>query len=619
MTRGKRSRALLGVAPALACAALLGTAATAPAAPGGKWSSYTRPATHEVVRDSNVAVPMRDGVVLRANVDRPAAAGRYPALVIQTPYNKDGGINSFLGGATQFFSSRGYVVVTVDVRGTGSSGGQWDSFGRAEQRDGAEVVEWAARQRWSSGRVGLYGPSYMGLTQLYTAALRPPHLKAIFPIVPLADGYRDIVYSGGQLNASFIPLWLGLVTAGSLTPTPASDDPAAAMLALADHVRGAFAFQLPAVLDSTLGNDIAFDGPFWAERSPIEVIDRIRVPAFVVGGHHDLFQRGEPLVYERLKRRVPARLLMGPWTHVGGSTGEGLPRDGVPSLQDIALRWFDRFLLGKRTRIGRIPRVTQYVYGKERYVTQRDWPDPRLRVRRLYLRGGGRLGNRPPRRAEAPQTFTQQPASGVCTQSTEQWTAGLGEGIPCTQDNSANEQLGDAVYTTAPLKRTLQLSGPVMARLWVRSTARDAVLAVRVTDVAPGGASRELSAGWLAASFRAVDRSRSRYVRGRLLQPWHPFTRGSAAPLEPGQPVSAAVEIFPLRAAIRRGHRLRITVGPSDFPHQVPPLPQLQDSLGGQVAILNDERHRSFVNLPVLGRCRGSCKPLPVPNLRRGG
>ena len=94
------------------------------------------------------------------------------------------------------------------------------------------------------------------------------------------------------------------------------------------------------------------------------------MPAFVVGGHHDLFQRGEPLVYERLKRRVPARLIMGPWTHLSGSSGDGLADNGLPSLDQIALRWFDRWLKGMDTKIGAIPKVTQWTYGREKYETQ---------------------------------------------------------------------------------------------------------------------------------------------------------------------------------------------------------------------------------------------------------
>jgi uncharacterized protein len=599
---------------ALLAVSMLALAAPTPAASHAKrWTAYDRPATYTVEHEANLAIPMRDGVVLRANLDLPDAPGPFPTLIVQTPYNKDGLVNSALGGGFRYFAERGYAVLTVDVRGTGSSGGEWDSFGEAEQADGPEVVEWAAAQPWSTGEVGLMGPSYMGLNQLLTAARRPPHLKAIFPVVPMADSYRDIVFSGGQVNISFIPLWLGLVTASSLTPAPGADDPLSSLTALLSHISGTLDFVPSTLLSAATGGDLAYDGAFWKLRSPLEVVDRINVPAFVVGGLHDLFQRGEPLIYERLKRQVPARLLMGPWDHLGGSTGAGLPRDGLPSLAQIELRWFDHWLMGLDTRTGRIPRVTQYVYGKERYRTQADWPDPRLSPRRWYLSGN--------------QRFEQNPLAGICTQSTAQWTAGLGAAIPCVNDG-ADHEFGAAKYMTEPLKRRLDISGPILADLWVTTTASDAVVAVRVKDIAPNGEVTELTSGWLAGSMRAVDPSRSRYVESRrggakgsrvLLQPWHPFTRASLLPVHPGEPVELPVEIFPTRATILPGHRLQVTVSGGDFPHQLPPLPQLAGSLAGRVEVLTGPGHRSYVELPALRRhCREGCRPLPVPNLIRG-
>ena len=226
------------------------------------------------------------------------------------------------------------------------------------------------------------------------------------------------------------------------------------------------------MLNATAGGDIAYDGQFWKTRSPIELLDRIKVPAFVVGGHHDLFQRGEPLVYERLKRRVPARLVMGPWTHLSGSGGDGLADNGLPSLDQIALRWFDRWLKGMKTKIRAIPKVTQWTYGLEKYETQADWPDPRLRPKRQYLRADGGLTPERPGAGEGSDSFRQQPLSGVCTQSTSQWTAGLTESIPCTDDNRFNELTG-VNYTTAPLEQRPRAQRPrsTPASGWRRARA----------------------------------------------------------------------------------------------------------------------------------------------------
>jgi putative CocE/NonD family hydrolase len=603
----------------------------APAAAQARWTSYDRPATNGVVTEKNVPVAMRDGTVLSATVTRPDRPGRYPILLTQTPYGKDS-ISMFLGSGASYLVQRGYVSILVDVRGTGTSGGTWDSFGTAEQLDGYDLTEWAARQPWSDGKVGLAGPSYMGLNQLLTAALRPPHLKVIFPVIPMADSYRDITFSGGDINVSFIPLWLGLVTAAGIFPPQQTLDGspqglASGLTTLASHASGALSFQASTVLRSGLGDeDIAYDGAFWKTRSTIEILDRIRVPAFVVGGHHDLFQRGEPLVYERLKRHVPARLLMGPWTHLQASQGQGLPANGVPSLTQIQLRWFDHWLKGLDTKVAAIPKVTQYVYGDARYETQADWPNPKLAPSRWYLRGGKALAPTAPKAAEAAQSFVQHPLSGICTVSTDQWTAGLASNFPCSADERPNSLSGGATYTSAPLPADLRLSGPVAARLWLTTTASDAAVTVRVQDVASGGTTVGLTNGWLNARFRAVDKRRSRYVRGKLVQPWHPFTKASLAPVKAGSPMALDVEVFPMSAVIKKGHRLQVTVDPADFPHQIPTLPGEQQRLGGQVKVLTDPAHPSSLLVPTLGptcavkprKGAKACPALPLPRLLRG-
>ena len=151
----------------------------------------------------------------------------------------------------------------------------------------------------------------------------------------------------------------------------------------------------------------AYDGPRWKTASPIEVVDKVTVPTFIVGGLHDIFQRGEPLLYERLKNRVPTRLLIGPWTHT--TVGEGLPADGVPAIDQIALRWLDNYLKGIDTNVKAIPKVTQYTLGEEHYETQTDWPEPRLAPTRMYLRSGGSLAPEPADRAGGSGELPPEP------------------------------------------------------------------------------------------------------------------------------------------------------------------------------------------------------------------
>ena len=617
-------------AVALACAATLGAAAAAaaPARAQTGWTPYERPAQHTTIHERDVRITTSDGTVLAADVIRPQAEGRFPVLLQQTPYDRRSP-TSF--GDLPYLAERGYVTVLVDVRGTGGSGGTWHPLDEREQRYGYELTNWAAQQPWSDGNVGLFGASYMGLNQLLTAAQRPQVLKAIFPIAPMADGYLYLAFSGAQPNTSAIPLWLGLVTGGAIVPIrdALGGDPGAlarGLQTLLGHAGGTVNAQAGALL----GGDAAFDGPFWDARSPLEIVGRISVPAFVVGGRHDLFQRGAPLIYERLKNQVDARLLVGPWTHPQTVAGEGLPAKGLPAtLSQLQLRWFDQHLKGIDTGLAAAPKVTQWVAGASRFAPQQDWPEPRLQPQRLYLAAGRALTSTRPRAAEPADPLVQQPVSGICTQGTDPWTAGLGTPIPCTRDGRGPDPAG-VTYTTTPLERDLQLDGPIVANLHVRSTSADAVLTVRALDVARSGRATELTSGWLAASLREVDDTRSRVVRGKLLQPWHPFTRASAKPLTPGESAHIAVEVFPTRAVIRKGHRLRIMVTPGDFPHAIPPLPELRQGLGGTVEILHDPEHPSNVLLPRIGsRCPGQsrtkarsgkrCKRLDVPDLVREG
>jgi putative CocE/NonD family hydrolase len=209
--------------------------------------------------------------------------------------------------------------------------------------------------------------------------------------------------------------------------------------------------------------------------------------------------------------------------------------------------------------------------------------------------------------------------------STGQWTAGLGEQLPCFTDDRPNAVSGGASYVSAPLDSDLRLSGPVAARLWVTTTASDASVAVRLDDVAPDGTSTGMTTGWQTAAFRAVDPARTRTVRGHVLQPWHPFTQASVLPVKAGEPNALDVEVFPTNWVLKAGHRLKLVVDPSDFPHALPPLPALLGRLGGQVSVLSDPQHPSAVELPVLGStcaagtdAAGACASLPVPDLTRG-
>jgi uncharacterized protein len=570
-----------------------------PGSPLQQWeeTAYDRPELYSSIKtEKDIFITMRDGIILAADVHLPDGPGPFPVILTQTPYNKNQRSSENLN---EYFVKRGYAHMVVDVRGTGASQGAWDSFGQMEQEDGKELVEWAASQPWSNGRVGLYGSSYRAINQLFTAAQQPEGLRAIFPVVPMADVYRDILMSGGLVNTGFIPLWLGLVTgSGLLPPSYTLSDPIMATTLLISHAGQVTNYPLNTLSSAITGGDFAYDGPAAWLRSPITVADQIKVPAFFTGGLHDLFQRGTPLLYERLKANgVTTKLLMGNWTH--GNYGSGLPADGVPALDQLALRWFDQYLLGINTNINKIPDVTQFSIGEGNFQVQPGWPDERAEAERYYLRSGNLLTKEMPSSLEPSISMVQQPFNGICSGSTNQWTAGIPSALPCTKDNRLTE-LTEITYTTAPMTDDFKISGPVAAKIFAKTTARELVLSVRLTDVAPDGSSQEITAGWLAASHRTVDESKSRLLDGENIQPWHPYTKDEVRTVNPNEIMEMNIEIFPTNVVIKEGHRLRVSIGPSDFPHSMSPAPQLMNQLTGVATILSNKNNPSSVVLPVV-------------------
>lgn len=592
-----------------------GTPAAQVCPDGPRWTGYSRPAEFDTVTSSDVPIVMSDGVTLYADVTLPDADGPFPTIVTQTAYSK-----GILGGAGTF-APRGYAEVVVDLRGTGTSEGGWDPFSERERRDGFEVFEWVVDQEWSDGVTGGYGASYLGLTQIFSASQQPEGLAAIFPVVPVADAYRDIVLMGGLLNVGFMPLWVGLVTAISVAPnTRFATDPAGAAAAVAEHLLRV------TERDSTVGllvdvatgdEDVRFDGPFWQDRSPINHVDTVEVPTFIVGGLNDLFQRGEPLLYEALKDRVPAKLLMGPWGHVDGSSGAGLEDAGLPALEDLALRWFDHHLMGVDTAVDCIPDVTQWHWGPETYRTQPDWPHPDLTPRAFYLGDEGDLTPAPPT-VDGADLLPPVPVAGICSRSTSQWLMGVLDRTPCAQDNRVNELL-ERQWTSAPLEQDLTINGPLAARLWLETVGPEAVVVVRVTDVAPDGTSRELTNGLQAASLSAVDEDRSRIVDGWNLQPWHPFTAASQSPVPTGEAVPVDVEIFSTAAIVPAGRQLRISVGTADVPHAIAPLPDLAASTLSVTQVLHGPDTPSYLVLPSVPAEGTGPIDQPVPTAARAG
>ncbi len=603
--RSSSTAAATSASPAIVDLAAQATrkAATKDRRANGRKAWTPRPEQYDGTAFSpDLEIPMSDGTILRGDLTRPAVMlpdgsiravdKRLPVVVTITAYNKSALASTGLGGSTgDYLVKRGYAQLTVDARGTGSSNGQWNAFDTRENTDAGEIMEWAASQEWSNGRTAMTGPSYMGISQLWAAAARPKGLKAIFPQVPGADVYRDVVASGGAIDVGFIPLWLGLVTATGLIP-PQTNGSTALSIYL-DHIMGAFGFTAQVIPAALLAQEPAYDGEFYEQRSVINVIDQVEVPAFFVSGEYDLFQRGTPLLFEALQRNgVPTKLITGPWDHLEGSSAADIGDAGYGTLEELQLRWFDHYVKGKRDkRLHKdIADLTYYEQGSGRWTRSKRWIDRDLRARSYHLSGSsttalvnGSLTTGTPEAGTAD--VLPVPVSGACTRSANQWTAGiLNAGAsqfpfpnPCFDDSRINDLTG-VVFETEPMERATAFRGPINARLYTSvAGAGDGMLSVSVEDVAPDGTVSRLTGGWQVLSLAETDRRRSRKLDGKIIQPWPPFTEESQAPLEGIEPVD--VEVFPTAAKIRKGHRLRVAVQAFDVPHLLPTLPVLLGSL----------------------------------------
>jgi putative CocE/NonD family hydrolase len=623
----------------------------------GAWKDYSRAEEYAgAVTLPLQFITMKNGQKLAVLVSVPADAkgnpvqGAFPAVLTQTAYRIDlgqllGGFavtgNTLLvGGKDEFMIKHGYISVAVDVLGSGMSDGQGALLGAAEQAAYGEAVEWVTKQPWFNGNLGLAGTSYLGITSLLTAEQQNPAVKAVFAQVPMGDAYRGTVGVGGLLNAEFISLWLPLTQslsvqndiAKSLHPTFATQIEAANQ----EHIAAIDSWYLPTVNNSLAGQTgfASDDGDFWSTRSPLEKAANIKVPTFIVGGDNDIFQRDEPLLYEQLKNKVTTKLLIVPGAHLQAVLAaqkdtNNATANGAPETKYLMLQWFDQYLRGMNTGASALPNVTQYVNGYgvmgNRFSSTTDWPHPKASPQRYYLHGNMSLSTSAPWLPEASHTIAEPKGAEItynvsdtgktvqakvtlndgsdCSSSYVQWSLGIGGLLPkaCyTNSNTVEKDQKALTYQTAPLAADMYINGPMQADIWMSATNTEAAIAVRIDDVDVWGNATPISTGLLSASHRAVDASRSRYINGVMVQPWHPFTVAAKQAVVPGQPILVPVEVFPAAALIRKGHKLRIAISASNQAQGIWPAPQQLKANGNVSTIYNDPSHPSSLVVPLV-------------------
>ena len=557
-----------------------------------------------IVIEKNVAATMRDGVVLRADVYRPAGPGPRPALLQRTPYSKNPEAPT-----SQFhrLAQAGFVVVVQDTRGRYMSDGV--AVPHDEGADGYDTIEWVARLPYVDGRVGMFGGSYSATVQLLAAPLRPPHLVAIFPSASYASRY-DMVFQGGAFYLGDGLSWsLGQgkdVRRRLLDPTTDRDGELGLTPDERTQLQSDWYRHLP--LNSIEALQMRRYSPgyfdllqhpsydaFWTTFDVAAKHPQFDVPAYHLTGWYDSLLNGTLANFSGLRAhagtaraRANQRLIVGPWTHArptASTTKIGdvdFGADAGFDSEGLIVRWFRHWMPmpgpapptapaavgGEGTSDippappgdGRVRPISTtdwpgapvrlFLMGENRWRDEQEWPLRRARLTPFYLHsdrgatgidGGGRLDHVPPGvTPESPDTFTYDPATPVPT-----GLFGAYSRMPV--DRREIQKRGDVlVYTSAPLTEPLEVTGPITAVLWISTTAKDTDVTAAISDVQPDGTARALTDGIVRARYR----------------------RSKTAPelLVPGTRYELRVEVGATGNVFLPGHRIRLEISSSNFP-----------------------------------------------------
>ncbi len=568
------------------------------------------PKKNEVLEELNQSAPMRDGIELKIDIFRPKTDEKFPAIVYITPYNKSGN-----APRAREFASRGYVVVNADSRGRFESGGDWDPFTPLHKQDGYDLVEWAAKQPWCTGKVGMFGLSYMGWTQWWTATQGPPSLKAILPEVAPPDHFLNCPYQNG-IFVCWMMDWAGNMSGRN--PHSAGPGPYGGFAVN----REAAYRNLPYIDFETTRKHLpttwwkkwmlqnTSQGEYWkaiAYQTP-EDYARVQVPSLAITGWFDANMVGTTTNYLGVKNqggseaaRSP-RMVIGPWEHIINTRREAAGVDfGPQSLIDwngYACRWFDYHLKGIDNGILNDPPIHLFVMGINEWRTAQEWPLPETVPTRYYLHSGGKAnstagdGSLTPEKpaTESPDRYTYDPENPTPD-------AGFQNGhIDGPRDISPSAGRQDVlVYNTPLLEEDVELIGPITAHLFASTSAQDTDWMVRLSDVQPDGRALFLAEGVMRARHRDPHRAGA-------------YNPEQLSAITPDEVYPYRIEFWrPTANRFLKGHRIRIEISSSYYPYFLRNLNSGEDNLAlatkpvvAQQTIFHDAEHPSHVILPVI-------------------
>ena len=518
------------------------------------------PGYADVTIEHDVECRLPDGVVLRADVYRPAVEVSLPVLLMRLPYGKTTAGANWGYAHPAWYASRGYVVAVQDVRGRYASDGEFTPFAH-EAADGYDSVEWAGGLPGSNGKVGMYGFSYPGATQLLAAASQPPSLGAIAPGFTSAQFYDGWTYSGGALSLASVTAWASFLAVE--TARRRGDDIAHAGLLGALGAAPAMYWKLPLRdylplldVDAPYFRDWlehpSFDD-YWRSTAVDQDFSRIAVPALHTGGWYDIFHAGTVANFRGI--RAPGqKLLIGPWQHSPWRAITVGPRKdvGANEVDDWHLRFFDEVLKGERSGVfdhaGRV-----FVLG-ENWRDVDGWPPTGTVETSYYLHSGGRANSAygdgllslDAPADERADVYLYDPLMPSLSYGGHSCCAEAIAPMGPADQEPYEASKGVLVYTTEPLQHDLVLLGDAAVDLYASSTALDTDFTARLCVVDRDGTSTNLKEGIIRARFR------DSFAEPLLL--------------EPGEVYRFSIRLGPIAARLEAGQRIRLDVASSDFP-----------------------------------------------------
>ncbi len=588
---------------------LLASLAAAPPASGDTCTYTMR---------KDVPAAMRDGVILRSNVFTPNEPGSYPIILLRLPYNKDVA-QTYVYASPGFYASHCYIVVAQDMRGQYKSDGFFYTF-IDETNDGYDTIEWAAGLPKSNGKVGMYGFSYPGAAQLLPASVQPPHLVTIIPAMTSSDYHDGWTYEGGALDQSFAEDWPMTTIANSHVrryPDGAAID-AVMNQAVADEFTKWYWFLPLKDFPPLFPNDprvapYFFDwlkhpdnDAYWQRWSLRTRYGQIKVPALHFDGWYDIFIDGALENFNGLRHgagsqfaRDNQQLVVGPWLHIPWLQKVGQidfgPQAANP-IDTLQLRWFDRWLKGMQNGADHDPKVRIFVMGANRWRSAETWPLPGTNYRKLYLHSGGKANSVHGDgwlSADKPEDVgDDEAATDAFTYDPTDPVPSIGGRFQASVPGGPYDQrplLGRPdvlVYTSAPLKKDVEVTGPITVTLYAASSARDTDFVAKLDDVYPDGTSMLIEYGVQRARYRDSET--------------HPTL------IEPGRTYRYNIHVWPTSNLFKAGHRIRIEISSSNFP-MYDRNPNTGHAFAQDTAlqiadqtIFHDDDHPSSVTLPIV-------------------